>query len=1114
MALVGPVVTAPTALVAAGVDPRVDSHELPDIDPTTGSKPFSTAEVDLDTDAVIIRIDADADPGDIGEVVEGFDDAIVVGVDDVDEALEDLVERGVEVSSVEPDPLMVPFVDEDYWEMHPYDRNWTADTRIPYYGGGRFEQGPYWLNAARGWVYSTGPANPLDVVVAVVDTGVAPPRSEVYCYPEELSWSNPWCGEPTHPQMAGRVLTGFSATDQGTDGLPVESNRVHSHGTEVASVIASDAMFGTGFDRHGDNISDVVGMCWSCAILPVDVFGTRETAYHSDIASGIIWATDNGASVINLSLGGPVGSGLLHDAIKYAVRNDVVVVASAGNNGTTKENYPAAYEEVIGVAANRPQSWQSREMVAWWQDLAAPQRKFEFSSWGDWVDVSAPGCTSSVVYSGAQGASCGTSISAPLVAGAAALLRAARPDATAAEVRAAIQNTATENDFTAYGLPDVAKAMEYLGAEPRAFEPLYPGERRGWDELLPRDYRAADENHPHPLNLAVSDRQVAVSFDAPTAAGAPVTSYEAQCSSVTDPSRRWTAASASLPVRISVPNDVALHCSARARNSVGWSHWSPATPRIGSVTAPGVPVGLQAGARHGYHGPEWVRVWVEATPNISRATRAQFRCTAPGQSTFDRTVENSDWYEGDPTDMFDIDTGDELVGNVEYRCVARIANANGWTAWSEPSFITRAGPPPAPEPGDGSGSGDSGSGGSGSGGSGSDGSGSGGSGSSAGPASSGFEGLNPARLLDTRPGGSTVDGQFAGMGVVQRGNFFRLPVAGRGGVAQSAESVTLNVAVVDPFEPGYLTVWPCDGLPPNASSINYWTGQAVANSVVVKLSDAGEVCLFSWTETHVIVDVAGQFIGSDSFRGVRPARLFETRLGSQTIDDRFNEVGALDAGSVTRFPVAGRGGIGRSAGSVALNVTVAGARQAGFVTVWECDGAMPNASSVNFPAEYVVANALIAKLSSSGDICVYTSADTHLLVDVMGEFIGSDSFTGLRPARLLDSRDGGSTVDGRFASMGVRDAGSVTRLAVGGRGGVGRSAGSVALNVAVVGARQAGFVTVWPCDGAMPNASSVNYASGQTIANALIAKLSSSGDLCVYTSADIDLLVDVSGVFR
>ena len=121
------------------------------------------------------------------------------------------------------------------------------------------------------------------------------------------------------------------------------------------------------------------------------------------------------------------------------------------------------------------------------------------------------------------------------------------------------------------------------------------------------------------------------------------------------------------------------------------------------------------------------------------------------------------------------------------------------------------------------------------------------------------------------------------------------------------------------------------------------------------------------------------------------------------------------------------------------------------------------------------------------------------------------SFTGFTPGRLLDSRVGSSTVDGMFAGAGFQPSRSVMELTVGGRHGVAPGSSGVVLNVTAVSAREAGFLTVWPCGDPLPTASSLNFASGSTVANAVLSRLGADGKVCIYTSAATDLIVDVTG---
>ena len=129
-----------------------------------------------------------------------------------------------------------------------------------------------------------------------------------------------------------------------------------------------------------------------------------------------------------------------------------------------------------------------------------------------------------------------------------------------------------------------------------------------------------------------------------------------------------------------------------------------------------------------------------------------------------------------------------------------------------------------------------------------------------------------------------------------------------------------------------------------------------------------------------------------------------------------------------------------------------------------------------------VPNAVVAKLSAAGDVCIRSHAVTHVIVDVNAYVPGGSSagVVTVDPVRLTDTREAGTPVA----------AGGVLRVPVAGRGLVPGDASAVVLNVTAVGPAGAGHLTVFACTASVPNASSVNYVAGQTVANAVVAKLS------------------------
>lgn len=261
-----------------------------------------------------------------------------------------------------------------------YSRRVTAVPNDPYYGSGQ----QAYLNTVRvpqAWDVSKTTGSQI---VAVLDTGV----------------------DAGHPDLVGHLVTGYNATST-TRPNPVDDN---GHGTMVTGIIAANANNGVG----------VAGVGWSAKAMPVKVAGSNGVANDLDIVEGIDWAITHGATVLNLSFASPGDNSVLHDAVKRAIAKGVVVVAAAGNDGSAVVQYPAAYPEVIAVAATN-----------------AGGVLTDFSSYGDWVDVAAPGwdILSTTLRGTSQYAYCsGTSCSAPIVAGVVALVKNKFPTLTPAQV--------------------------------------------------------------------------------------------------------------------------------------------------------------------------------------------------------------------------------------------------------------------------------------------------------------------------------------------------------------------------------------------------------------------------------------------------------------------------------------------------------------------------------------------------------------------------------------------------------------------------------------------------------------------------------------------------------
>ncbi len=235
------------------------------------------------------------------------------------------------------------------------------------------------------------------------------------------------------PDLAGRVLTGYNFVDGSTD-----TRDLDGHGSFVAGIAAANT----------SNRVGMAGVAWRVSILPVKVLDDSGSGTDAEIASGITWAADNGASVINLSLGDAEQSEVLQSAIDYARSKDVVVVASAGNEGREQPQYPAAAAGVVAVAA-----------TDWGGELT------NFSSYGPWVDLVAPGFEVTGPSTTGYDTASGTSFSAPLVSGIAALVRAHNPGWTGEQIVADLERTARDlgspgvDDEYGYGMVDAYGAL-------------------------------------------------------------------------------------------------------------------------------------------------------------------------------------------------------------------------------------------------------------------------------------------------------------------------------------------------------------------------------------------------------------------------------------------------------------------------------------------------------------------------------------------------------------------------------------------------------------------------------------------------------------------------------
>ena len=375
----------------------------------------------------------------------------------------------------------------------------------------------------------------------------------------------------------------------------------------------------------------------------------------------------------------------------------------------------------------------------------------------------------------------------------------------------------------------------------------------------------------------------------------------------------------------------------------------------------------------------------------------------------------------------------------------------------------------------------------------------------------------PARIADTRPSGETIDDRFEAIGPIDGGTVLELDVAGRAGVPSSAVAAILNVTTTNAVDRGFLTFFPCDQPQPNSANLNYDAGQIIANATVALLDGDGATCIFSRVDTNVVVDVTGAFLpgGLDALDA--PQRIADTRPVGDTVDDVAEGIGPIAGGTELVLQVAGRAGVDGDAEAAILNVAVTNATGRGFITAHPCEDEPPLAANLNYEAGQIIANTVIATLDDAGRTCLFTNTTTNLVVDVTATTTGN--YTPLTaPARIVDTRASGETVDGDVEKTGTRWARSTLEVPISGRAEVPTVdvppfATAVVLNVTAAGAQGRGFVTVHPKGTDQPNAANLNFEANQVIANTVIAKIGVDGEICLHTSEVTELVVDVAGYF-
>ncbi len=301
-----------------------------------------------------------------------------------------------------------------------------------------------------------------------------------------------------------------------------------------------------------------------------------------------------------------------------------------------------------------------------------------------------------------------------------------------------------------------------------------------------------------------------------------------------------------------------------------------------------------------------------------------------------------------------------------------------------------------------------------------------------------YTGLTPARLADTRPGYPTIDGQHAGSGPIGPGATLDVTVTGRGNVPTTGVgAVVLNVAATGAAAGTYLTAYPTGDPRPVAANMNAAPGQTVSNMVIAKVGSNGKVSIYNYSGTvDVVVDVLGWFPTGGQFTGLVPARLTDTRPGYPTIDGQQAGSGPIGPGATLDVTVTGRGDVpATGVGAVALNVAATNPTAGSFLTAHPSGETRPLAANMNLAPGQTVSNMVIAKVGSNGKVSIFNYGGTvDVIVDVLGWFPTGGQYTGITPARLVDTRSAARGGPLRFDLSGAVGLTGKSPYSIGGKG--------------------------------------------------------------------------------
>src|SRR6267142_1160282 len=366
-----------------------------------------------------------------------------------------------------------------------------------------------------------------------------------------------------------------------------------------------------------------------------------------------------------------------------------------------------------------------------------------------------------------------------------------------------------------------------------------------------------------------------------------------------------------------------------------------------------------------------------------------------------------------------------------------------------------------------------------------------------------FVPVTPCRVADTRNANGAFGGPFLPGGTT-RGFIVSNSACN---IPATAQAFSLNVTVVPHGPLGFLTMFPCGGTLPLASTLNSPDGRIKAAAAIVPAGTNGDVCAFVTNDTELVLDINGYFTPTTDPKGlaffpVAPCRLVDTRNATGPLG------GPFLGGNLSRtFPLLSSPcNLPSAAQAYSLNYTSVPSGPLGFLTTFPTGQSQPLVSTLNAPTGTITANAAIVPAGANGSIDVFVTNSSDLVIDVNGYFAppaanGLSLFT-IKPCRVLDTRNPAGAPPITGINLNVAAAGCNAPA----------SAQSYLLNATVVPQGTLGFLTLFAQGSPQPLVSTLNALDGAITSNMAIVP-ANNGNISAFSSNATHLVLDISGYF-